>query len=47
MVVRAKKLARYTKLSLRGIAARLAEEGFTASSGRPLEATTVRRILAR
>lgn len=47
MVARARKLARYDKLSLRGIAARLAEEGFTASSGRPLEATTLRRIFAR
>ena len=46
MVARAWNLRRYRRLSFRGIAAQLAQEGFSAASGRPLEATTVRRMLA-
>lgn len=46
MVARARKLFRYDKLSLRGIAARLAAEGYVTPSGRTYEATAIKRLLA-
>jgi hypothetical protein len=45
MVDLARRLRRYNRLSLRGIAARLAEEGY--NSGKPFQATTISRMLAK
>src|SRR5215212_2401206 len=42
IAARAKKLRRYDKLSLRGIAVQLAEEGFATASGRPLQVSSIK-----